>query len=967
MTDARGDSVDAFERPSPADVASVVARLGDLQHRRLFYEGLENPLWVTALAEAGAFASVPPLEVDDSSQWRARPWPEGDYLVRMAGTVSDAVAVVLADAAGTENPAVHRQIVAAAAQMASESAVRLVPAICHYLASERRHLLNEGDVASLIERLARGSQGGAAQRLAHAAYRPRAATGGRPSRYRRDEGVETGLEGYAYTETLWGVVKALVPVMGGKTLVMLCAWLEDYGLHSGRYKPASVINNSSMWRPSVAPHEQNYGRGSLFDALVDAVRDRALADVQAGEPLLDVITRVERSGQPLLKRIAMHVLAASVTISTEAAPLALERLVQPAALSVENRHEYAELARSVLPVLDDESRQRWEQVITTGPPWSDEKRRSLAARLSGMTAEDAEAEVCDAWQHKLLTAIGIDVLPPSLADRLNHLNETRGELDQLQSRFPSFVSGGWVGPQSPLTSEEAAAMSPAAVVSYLGTWSPAGEDHHGPTVEGLARTLKSDIERRLDAYVAIAEAFGDLEPTYARTLLMTVEEQLRQGRTIDWAPIVGLSRTVALKPDDPDSEVGLDQDVVWRFAQQAVADALGQGLTIENEVPSTLLDEVLRVLVPLTSHSDPTPSFERRYGGENMDPLTLSMNTTRPSAIRALARLTRRAKSTDDAEGGRLLVETLTVMGSRLDPAIDSSPAVAAVFGEVIGALADVDPEWLAEQLERVLVGQSQEAIAYADVLTTTALASFHPSVALLEALSPLVDRLLERMEAAKSIALGWRSDRSAAALIGDHLVMLLVRGDLDFGDSRLLRFFRAAGMGDRAAVLGRLGGALSHGEVPSDALKRARRLWDWRADEVRGGETEPSELAEFAWWIESGRFPAAWWLPRLVQVAGLPEFDEHGIVGEYLEAAARQDPDLALTALRALLRRDTVFWRRYDLVEHAPGILAAALDAAKPGLAEVARSTMDELGRDGHVRLDELVAARRQKLGPAS
>jgi hypothetical protein len=138
MTDPGGTSAhlqgEEFEPPDPELVTSVLLRTGDLQHRRVFYDALENPLWVAALDQRGAF-TAPELVVGDDGTLRSLPWPEGDYLVRVADRVPNDVATVLARHVGTRDVFVQRIILRAAARMPAETAARLSDHIARYFPS----------------------------------------------------------------------------------------------------------------------------------------------------------------------------------------------------------------------------------------------------------------------------------------------------------------------------------------------------------------------------------------------------------------------------------------------------------------------------------------------------------------------------------------------------------------------------------------------------------------------------------------------------------------------------------------------------------------------------------------------------------------------------------------------------------------------------------------------------------------
>jgi hypothetical protein len=81
------DSSDGNGYVSPTGhmiVRDILTRIGSLPLRRVFYGGMQNPRWVSALADEGAFKNPPEPHQDDEGNVREEPWPEMDYLVRMA-------------------------------------------------------------------------------------------------------------------------------------------------------------------------------------------------------------------------------------------------------------------------------------------------------------------------------------------------------------------------------------------------------------------------------------------------------------------------------------------------------------------------------------------------------------------------------------------------------------------------------------------------------------------------------------------------------------------------------------------------------------------------------------------------------------------------------------------------------------------------------------------------------------------
>ena len=105
----------------------------------------------------------------------------------------------------------------------------------------------------------------------------------------------------------------------------------------------------------------------------------------------------------------------------------------------------------------------------------------------------------------------------------------------------------------------------------------------------------------------------------------------------------------------------------------------------------------LSVLTVLSQHPDPTAEYERQYGGSNMDPLTMSLNTVRPAALRALLALL----GSDKAQP--IQAEILDALDGRLGFARDNSLAMAAVFGEKIATMLVVNRDWFLARVDRLL------------------------------------------------------------------------------------------------------------------------------------------------------------------------------------------------------------------------------------------------------------------------
>ena len=306
MTGSRSES---FEPPSEELLNRVLSSIGDLQHRRAFYAQLRNPLWIEPLNERQAFDNPPmPVQQPDGT-WRRRPWPEGEYLARMAPLAPEQVASIFSRYLNHADPDVRRLVLSAAVQMPAAIAATLVDGIRRFF--EAPIWFDPDQLVRLIGLLAGGGQSAKANRLADAIFRPRRApvTDEATERHptaRYDVGA--GLDPYWYAQTLPAVIDALKP-HDWRLLTKLTAWLETYQTAVGEYDSASASDTSSIWRPSIEPDEQNWDADNIGNALVDAVRDLATTQLREGRPAAEIVTTLQRGGQPLLTRVAMAVLA----------------------------------------------------------------------------------------------------------------------------------------------------------------------------------------------------------------------------------------------------------------------------------------------------------------------------------------------------------------------------------------------------------------------------------------------------------------------------------------------------------------------------------------------------------------------------------------------------------------------------------------------------------------------------------
>jgi hypothetical protein len=926
--------------PADNDVSTTLARIGGLQHRRIFYDQLSNPEWIGPLDRLAALE--PPTALDPDAEQRWQPWPAGDYLVRMAEHRPAGVRQILLRVIDEDTawPAKIRLL---------EAALRMPVAESRAMASAIQSQLNGEldphlalDVVTFIEQLAQAGEMQAAMRLAQTVLRPRPSpnAGGMGSR-----DVRAGIDSYWYAEALKRVTSALSS--DPRLLGTVYAWLREEQHLSDSWDPARDWDTSTIWQPSISDHEQNHRHHDITDALVDVLRDLAISQMESGVDLERVIGTLERDRMPIAMRIAVFALSAQVGQRSDVLQVATGRVLDRELL---HRpwffREYTQLAAATLPLLSDADYGRWEVLVDAGPQLSDVRRQRIVEyREEGQTEEDALAQYATMRRHELLSAVGADALRGRLLDTHTALVEDVGEYEHAGFRSWHWTSTGEVAPPIAV---ELAGMPAEEVLVTLRDWEP--DKTQTGTREGLAESLRNVVEARPGEFSALTQSFVQLDDPYRSRFLDGIRKAVESNASaIDWEAYLlgaGVLRGV-VHGEDGRSTYSLQQ--VCNTIESAVS---GQ----KTRIPERFLSDAVAIVA--TCIDDPNPSDEDGFGSDH---LTKALNTMRPVAVRTLIRLARGAKlaHSEEFDSAPVIAAAQEALHSRLVPR-DASLAVSSAFGEGLSLMMWMDASWTASWLASATTRDT-----WGDVFVTTALTTNTTSTQLLNDLWPSIDTILDRTAANESVEMGWRSDRSIDEVVGDHLMTLSMWGSASPWPERTKSYFARVSTEAAASVLGQVGWRLMNtAEPPRELVERAEAIWDARQVAVDRGEADAGQFAQFYWWVHSNKFPVTWWLPRLARVADQIDFDGRSFIGEHIEEAAHTHPGEAVALMTRLLRSDeTRTLARHGLVTSAPKVIALGLRSADEAVKQASRELMDLLGEQGVVDMDDQVTKASREL----
>jgi len=777
----------------------------------------------------------------------------------------------------------------------------------------------------------------------------KAAKGDFPFRLRPEAAAR--LSDWNYERVLEAIVEPLVDHAGIEALRTLSTLLAT-AQRLSRWDDDSQ-DYSHIWRPAIEDHEQNSGRG-VRDTIVAATRDAALRLARQGpDQFAQVLTELE-GGSVVERRILIFVIN-----SVGADESLISRFVGDRGLFEDHqvRHEYSQLLEQRFGDASGEARANVVRWIQEGPDV--DAYRSRAITLDGeRPTDDQVTRYSQIWKRDWLTFIAPYLDGPD-----------KGLLDALLEEYgppehPGFLSwhSSGVGPNSPFSGEELRSESPSSIVRILREWEPDDRTPvFGPSIEGLGRVFSEVVETHAVEFSAIAGDLVGVDPTYVREYFAGIERAIRDGVAIEWAPTLALAEFAASQEFEVGDEVSdRSRDPGWRWCRRQVASLLQTAFArAENRMPIEQRERVWPILRRLTDDPNPTPEHEARYGGDNMDPLTLSLNTNRGEAMHSVveyALWVRRAiegVGEDVSAGFGVMPEVAEVLDDHLDPTAEPSLAVRAVYGRWLPWLHLLDSDWVADRTS-LLLPPDPDLQAMRAVVWDTYVLWCPPFDALFHALRDEYNSAVGRVPTTGQATSGRHENPDAK--LGEHLVTFYWRGVVD--EELLDAYFSRASDELAAEVMEFVGRALRDtvGVLPDQVRERVERLWARRLDRA---EADPQqhrlEARTFGVSFSASKLGAEWAvaaLERSVAIAGSPVLPS--LVVERLVELARSQPVTAARIVAAILGHTEESWEYRGWTAEAKEIVALAVKV--PEADEYCREIVDFFVRRGDYEFRELL-----------
>ncbi|MCH8040179.1 MAG: hypothetical protein IH977_07530 [Nitrospinae bacterium] len=966
----------SWKTPTPDQVERAVSLISRKEQYRYFFDQLENPNWISSLKEKGFFSHPAPVVRDEEKGTIGFPtWPESRYLARMA-TKAPGIVLDISLQIDTDNVRVQEDIIDTALNMPPKYSAKLVPTAISWLGKYFHYSLLPRKLSELVKHLLEGNEAESGFQLAEKILTvrpdPRAEQKASQEKgaYRIPPEPISPFGAWEFKEILQKITSPLVTSDGNRTISLLCDRLETaVRLSKLRDEDQAPEDYSYIWRGAIDSAEDHYSE-DVNNILVTALKEAAQEFLKRDPTVLpSLVAHLEGRKWVIFHRLALHLL---LNFGHSFLELVSQRLTRRSLFEDRSfEREYRMLTRQYFRSLRPPDQDVIFQWIDTGPDleafvkfrkeyWDEETPDVIKVRYK------------KSWQRDHLFPFYAD-LSQDRRHSYDSLVQELGEPEPLESI--NMSSATHRGPVSPKTPDDLGRMTNTELISFLKTWeSP--NDPFGPDANGLSRQISSLVASDPDRFVSDLSHFQELdEPTYIRGILDGISEA-KKDKAFDWTPVLNFCYWVVKKPVKIDGRhvKRREADPGWGWSRQTIGRLISSGLQEgNNPLPFGLREQVWDILWFLTEDiTSPGPEKETNEFDIARDPITYAINTTRGEAIRLVVAyglwVRRHLESRPNGEqllanGFEEMPEAKKVLEDHLNPEIDSSLAIRAVYGQWLPWLVLLDSNWTKENLHRIFPRN--------DTLKKFRQVAWQTYIVFCSPYDNVFDLIKDEYAWASSELGSDEENRNRFGKPDEHLAQHLMafywRGKIDLNvPANLLPVFYHQASDIVCADVIEFGGRSlknTEGEVPSDILHRFKRLWEYRFEAIasdNSASSHPKELSAFGRWFGSKKFNLEWVMTQLLCVLRLTQkIEPDHLVIEYLVETANNMPRETIECLALMIEGDIEGWHVHIWEKEIRAILTSVKQTGNLETQQSADNLINKLGAKGYFSYRDLLEIR--------
>ena len=891
------DSLLSIQTPTLGEIKRLSELLKHPTHVDYFFSRLIWPAWLMPLKEHGFF-SKPPATIREGNYVMFPMWPLSKYLIKISAQRPREVINTIKDIQETNNFRVHIDLVECALKMPSPIAKEILSLAKKWLPTPYPTLISE-KLGDLCTKLSQENETGSALKLLEDLL----------DIEKEDGESEFLLKGARPHFDLWNyeqILKNVVPVVlqkdPCKVIEILCnKLLKAIGLERSDER-APYDDLSYIWRPAIENHPQNMDERDVKNLLVATIRESLEKIGKSDEEICKKCYRLlSEYDLSVFRRIELNLMRLFPEMLKSEIQNALSQ--KQAFDDINLWYEYYHLLQEQFSRLPENIKQNVLEWIDEGPDLARFEIWYKQERKVSPPAQEKDAYKAH-WQMRHLSPIkeGVSSL---WREKWNELVTKYGEPEHPD--FHVYMGPIVVGTTSPLTKEEIEKKSPQEVVNYLKTWIPS-KDPFGPSREALGDVIGEIVSEDPSNYIEVCQEFRTLLPVYIYHLIEGFREAVKKENAFDWSPIIALCKDILVATKQAKISVDEVNLYDWKSVKRGIADLLEEGLKSKTISPPFKLRKTIWQLTKILLQDDePTLSFESKYGGENMDPVTLSLNTVRGKAMHVLfcyARWCARCLGLSKSED-RMVPEVKEQLEKMLNPEYEPTSTIRAVYGLYLPNLFYLNGNWTEEYIPTIFPKDTQ--------YRTLSRVAWEAYVTYCGFYNDVYRKMRDQYNVAINKLTSPEISKTAKMKLSEHLMKAYLWKLEELGkDSLIDAFFKKAPPEVRGHAIWFIGRVLEHiqkGEIDKtkdSIVEQSMNLWKWRIEEAKkiGDRARKESVQELKWfgiWFIKGPFERKWMISQLYKSLQLTEGTIE-LADDVIKSLTNYAEEHYLDVLRALI-----------------------------------------------------------------
>jgi len=421
------------------------------------------------------------------------------------------------------------------------------------------------------------------------------------------------LDSYRLGEVLKTSARKLGERCGAAAVEMLSRRLTEYIGAPGEDK------YSYIWRSAIEDHEQDAHKNDLRAVLVDAVRDSALGATSDSSPeASSAVQALLESPFSILVRVGIFVCGKHYG-NVGAVFWACAK--QNWFVDVAYWHEIYWFIKKAFAKFSSGDRSKFLDLVN---------------RAKGdFSGESQQQEWDESHRRDLLhPAFGLGDL--EVDTEYQTLVQRRGPVRDHPD-FHAYMTTGFVGDRSPVSSDALAGMSDEELVAFLRNFEPDSRVWDGPTYRGVASALSAAVRASEDGFDRRIGLFIDLARPYQHGLLRGLKERWSDDkRDINWPATLSLIQSIVSSPSfktdlEDDHTEGWEPSVYWVVSD--IADLVKAASRKERQLPAEVYKSCLEILRLVLAATPPTAA------GQSSDAVSDAINSPRGQALESFVYL----------------------------------------------------------------------------------------------------------------------------------------------------------------------------------------------------------------------------------------------------------------------------------------------------------------------------------------